>query len=526
MEHKKLTAKLSLDNSEFKAGLRDSERMLHGFATVAASGLAIAGTALLAFTATSIKMAIAAEGVVNAFKRIGDPTLVNRLKEATRGTFDEDDLKRYAIRAQQLGISFKDLTTYLKFATNQAIIMGKPVKEMADFIINAVGRNSSRGMYQIGIATKEATVAFKEAGGFAELINRRLGDMGDVAETTGIKIQRLASDWNDVKQSFGQSIINSEATQGLLAWLDNLSKAGADPRIKNAAQAWKMMKPNNYKEFVKAMNEIEAAGFKTMPNAFLQGGKWEGFTVPQKVIETLTTLKDRLKDEEEALDSIDITNKEGIETQKKVILSLQQQIKELEKLPETAEKAAERLKKSMEEIAATRKRLDDLAFQYGQDIPQSVNPETNYGKSFKRFQNINAGVIPAETMTKALQAQSEAVNILSNSFAELFSSTGEGFKGMINEMIAGIERLVAELLARAAIFGILTIISGGTGELAGIAKSLLGGRSLGQFVGGVGTIASGAVGMSNVSPLSNSLNINLTGGISGRDWKLMQQRNT
>ena len=499
----KLEAKLGLDNSEFKRELKLSEAAVAKFGTVAAAGFAAAGVALLAFTASSIKMAIASEGVVNAFKRIGDASLVARMKEVTRGVFDDDDLKRYAIQANQLGISFKDLTTYMRFATNQAITLGKPVKEVADILINAVGKNASRGLTQIGISTKEAAAAFKEAGGFAEMINGKLSDMGDVAETTGIKIQRLGASWNDIKQQFGQDLLNSATAGGLLDWLENLSKAGSDPRIKNGLEALRMMKPNNYKEFLKNMSEIEAAGFKTMPNAFLTGKTWEGFSVPPKVIETLTTLKEKLKDEQEALQDIDITNREGLETQKKVIAGLQAQIKELEKISE---------------IRSSEKMINPVAVGMGM-TEEVYDRYSEIMKQFYDFQDTKNGLAGTNNkggvkgMTDELLLQSEAVNILTNSFDTLFSSTENGFQNMVATMIDGMKRLVAEYLAKALIFGLIRALFPGSDLAIGATEQL--------WNMGLGGKAKGGLGGFQSQPL----NVNVVGTIKGKDIGLALRRN-
>jgi hypothetical protein len=43
--------------------------------------------------------------------------------------------------------------------------------------------------------------------------------------------------------------------------------------------------------------------------------------------------------------------------------------------------------------------------------------------------------------------------------------------------------MAAQLAARAAIFGLLSLLSGGTGAIGGIAKGLLGGKGFGDYMG-------------------------------------------
>jgi len=64
-------------------------------------------------------------------------------------------------------------------------------------------------------------------------------------------------------------------------------------------------------------------------------------------------------------------------------------------------------------------------------------------------------------MNQSLMEQSAAVGILSQSFDVLFTSTEDGFKNMIESIITGLKRLVAELLARMAVLTILNAITGG-----------------------------------------------------------------
>lgn len=127
----------------------------------------------------------------------------------------------------------------------------------------------------------------------------------------------------------------------------------------------------------------------------------------------------------------------------------------------------------------------------------------------------NKGAIGAvNDMTQALQLQSEAINILSYGFESLFSSAEDGFENMINTIISGIERLVAEYLAKAVILGFIRALFPGSDLAIGATQGLwnmgIGGRS------SVNNI---------VGHQSAPLNINVQGFIKGKDIALAMRRN-
>ncbi len=152
----------------------------------------------------------------------------------------------------------------------------------------------------------------------------------------------------------------------------------------------------------------------------------------------------------------------------------------------------------------------------------------------------------AKDATKEYKALSNVVNTLESNFTNLFLHMGGGFKGMIDSMIDSFKLLVAQLVAKAAIFGILSLITGGSsGAGAGVFKAITGGKGFGAFMGlANGGIVSGetlarvgeyAGAKSNpevVAPLSelkgmlgsNNVSVNVEGKIRGKDLALVLTR--
>ena len=136
-------------------------------------------------------------------------------------------------------------------------------------------------------------------------------------------------------------------------------------------------------------------------------------------------------------------------------------------------------------------------------------------------------------------------NQLTNTFTDMFMSIGTGWGNMINTMSQAIKRLAAELAAKAVIFGILSLISGGTSNFAkGAGKLIKGG--FGKFIFGAGMANGGVVppGYPNdtypamlsskevVSPpgklpnlrTSNTMKVVFVGKLLGKDMYLQQVR--
>lgn len=116
-----------------------------------------------------------------------------------------------------------------------------------------------------------------------------------------------------------------------------------------------------------------------------------------------------------------------------------------------------------------------------------------------------------------------AIMDLSSTFSRFFSDVNLGFEGMIEGVITGIKRLVAELIAKAVFLTLLSAITGVplTGEMF---KSLMFGGSVGSLIGGgaIGGGASSAVG--NVS--QGMMTDQLLASVTGKQLDIVLRRGT
>ena len=139
-------------------------------------------------------MAAQAEGIRAAFEALNNPTLLNDLRTSVRGTVDDVKLMQSAVRAKNFKIPLEKLGTFFKFATDRAIQTGESVDYLVNSIIDGIGRKSTLVMDNLGISAAELQAEIKKTGDFGlaagNIIEKAIGEAGDVAETTAIKTAR------------------------------------------------------------------------------------------------------------------------------------------------------------------------------------------------------------------------------------------------------------------------------------------------------------------------------------------------
>jgi hypothetical protein len=215
-----LVVRIKGDKTQLDSTLKGAESSVNNFGSVLKKvggllGVAFGVHEIVAFSKEAVKLAAEAEGVKNAFMKIGDAKgVLESMKRATRGVIEESDLMQLAVKAQNFNIPLKDLSTYLQFATNRAITTGKSVGELADLIVTGLGRKSSRSFIQLGLSAKEVQEAFKSTHGVFDLVTASLKKMGDVEDTASIRYGQMAANVKNLKEAWGEFLNNSKLVQG------------------------------------------------------------------------------------------------------------------------------------------------------------------------------------------------------------------------------------------------------------------------------------------------------------------------
>lgn len=305
------------------------------------------------------------------------------------------------------------------------------------------------------------------------------GNLSEKAQGTVIQLNHLSTSFDEVKESIGKAILESEKFKGTLDKIDNaINRTKVYTRIPGPG-GW-------FTSWVIAGKVVEAIEEKSK-----ELGINDPFT---SQVVTLGKLNEQLKTEKENLQNINIEDTKAILIQANKIKAIEDQIKAIENLYKEQKKS----------------------ISYGQGLA-GITPPSN--ASIPATFGLHGGTLSGaprqiEQVTEALKIQLEAVNELTNVFADMFMSIDQGFKGMVESLIASLKRLVAELLAKAAVLALLNIIAPGSGLAVAAHKAL---------TGGLGSLFAGNRMVGNLSP--SSITVGGQFRIRGRDLELALRRN-
>lgn len=222
-----ITAKLGLDNKDFKKGLKDSK----GEADKFSSGFKKAGAALIAFLAVDKVAAFTKEifllretfdGVNKAFNKLPNSTkLMSDLKRSTGDTVSELNLMKAAVQAQNFNIPLGKMAGFFEFATKRAAETGESVDYLVQSIITGIGRKSPLILDNLGISASELSDEFKRVGDFGEaagnIIEKSLGSSTLTVDEAAKSSAQLGTAWENFKVTLG-GFVQTEG-KGLLNWL-------------------------------------------------------------------------------------------------------------------------------------------------------------------------------------------------------------------------------------------------------------------------------------------------------------------
>jgi len=216
-----LYIKLGLRKDGFDKGLDDAKKKTNVFgnAVKKIGGLlagAFAVDRLIAFGRELVEIGGVAQGVEDAFARIGDAQTLRGLQQATRGTVSELELMKRAVSANNLGLPIQNLASLFEFATKRAQDTGESVDYLVNSIVTGIGRKSPLILDNLGISAiqlreklngvgmESASVA-DVAAAVGEIAAESMRQSGEIIETNAVKMQQLKTAWDDWKLSISQS---------------------------------------------------------------------------------------------------------------------------------------------------------------------------------------------------------------------------------------------------------------------------------------------------------------------------------
>ena len=223
---KDLIIKLGLDSSGVDKGVNQAGGSLDKLKGMvgkvgAAMGIAFGVSEIISFGKEIIGLASKTEGVKRAFDRLGMPSLMNDLKQATRGAVSEFDLMKSAVSANNFKIPLESLSSYLSFATRRAEETGQSVDYLVDSIIMGIGRKSPMILDNLGISILDIRNEMEKTGDMAKavanIINEEMANAGTAADTAATKFGQLSAKWDDFKTALGGGL--SEGSKSPVSWL-------------------------------------------------------------------------------------------------------------------------------------------------------------------------------------------------------------------------------------------------------------------------------------------------------------------
>lgn len=173
-----------------------------------AQGVTKLTTEITGAISESIQLAREGEGVRMAFERLGQPGLLDKLKEATHGTVSEIELMKQAIQFENFKLPLEDLATYLAFAQQKAKDTGQSIDYLVNSIVTGLGRQSKQILDNLGISASELTKRMNEGADMttavAEIIREEMAKAGDYVETAADRAARATADATNEMEKLGQ----------------------------------------------------------------------------------------------------------------------------------------------------------------------------------------------------------------------------------------------------------------------------------------------------------------------------------
>lgn len=193
------------------------------------------------FMRESLNMAASAEGVQRAFSALDRPELLANLREATKGTVNNLELMKAAVKAKDFRIPLEDLGKYLQFAQLKAQQTGQSVEFMTESIVTGLGHKSLLILDNLGLSAAEINEEVAKTGDFmkgvASIVDKQLAAAGEKFVTTADRAQQRAVLLQNIQLSLGQRMQSlagfwESAWTGVLKVVDKFVSIPVEDKIR------------------------------------------------------------------------------------------------------------------------------------------------------------------------------------------------------------------------------------------------------------------------------------------------------
>ena len=215
MSKQDIDFKIGADLKQFRSAMGNIDhslkRLSGGFGALGGViGASFAVDAIRQFASEAIDLAAQAEGVKRAFDRINDPQLLSELRKATKGTLNDLELMKAAVKARNFNIPLKELGALLAFAQQRAGETGESIEYMTESIVTGIARKSLPILDNLGFSATEVREEFNRTGDMAEavgnIIQRQMGDASYETLTLSEQIAQQRAEIENLKMEVGEQL--------------------------------------------------------------------------------------------------------------------------------------------------------------------------------------------------------------------------------------------------------------------------------------------------------------------------------
>lgn len=268
---------IGADNSGLSKGLRDAEAQISAFVSkidkIANVGEQLSSIGQKMTVGLTLPLAGLAAGALNAFKelegvrvafnRLNDPTLLDGLRKATKGTTSDLQLMQSAVSAEKFGLSVSALPKLLEYARRVAKDTGQSVDYLVDSIVTGIGRKSPLILDNLGISA----TSLKEALGGVSMEAASVGQVTEaVAKIAQQELKKMGADVNTLAESWAQvrTVVSNSLTRIGEIINKNLDISGVISKItefiNKAVSAFENLSPAVQKTILVVTGLVAAAG--------------------------------------------------------------------------------------------------------------------------------------------------------------------------------------------------------------------------------------------------------------------------
>jgi hypothetical protein len=359
-------------------------------------GIGLGIAELVSFGKELVDIEVKASGVERAFERIGDTTgLIEKLRQASHGMIADLDLKKMAVQANEFNVPLSKLPLLLEFATQRARDMAKPVDEIAEKLIEGLGRKGGRSLVELGISTSEFNAELSKTPdrieAIANIIKRRLGDAGEDMDAFGDKVLQTQTMWQNFKEWLAGLPFN-KPDQG-----DGLDKKDIDAATKKERERFKNFETLKNDEVAAAIVNLNARAQKLKDeqkkiaaqvakdidsgdgskSANLLNQLTENSRARMAVQNVLGELRNR---------SANLATQEALEGKSGTIKYIDTKIAALQKLQKEVDKTTKAWKDHQAQIDALEKQKDAIAGKSASEIKAGENAKAKQARELKEYQ--------------------------------------------------------------------------------------------------------------------------------------------